>query len=416
MAPGTLEFEVRPSAFTYGGEALGRLPDGRAVFVPFAIPGERVLARVVEEKRGYVRAELVNILEPSPDRVIPRCIHFRVCGGCHYQHLPYRLQLDVKAAILRDQLERIGGIPAPPVEPTVPSPTEYNYRNNVQFHLTPDGKLGYQAAGSHAVIAIQECHLPEPPLNETWPLLDFESNPGLERVGLRLGAGEDILLSLEGADPVPPEMSIELPISAVYLNPGGTEVLAGDESLTMEVLGRPFRVSAGSFFQVNTALAEAMVNELLRSLPLSPATVLLDVYCGVGLFSAFMAPRVGRLIGVEISAAACDDFAANLDEFENVELYQGAAEEILPGLGARPDAVILDPPRAGVERRALDAVVGLAPASLAYISCDPSTLARDAKRLVTAGYRLTRSIPFDLFPQTFHIESVNFFEKIPVPE
>jgi len=376
----TQEFEVLLSALTYGGTALGRLADGRAVFVPFAIPGERVLARVVEEKRGYVRAALVKILEPSPDRILPRCTHFGVCGGCHYQHLPYRLQLEAKTAILRDQLERIGGIQPPPVKPAVPSPNEYYYRNNVQFHLTAEGKLGFQIAGSHTVFAIQECHLPEPPLNETWPLLDFETNPELERVGLRLGAGEDILLTLEGSDPVPPEMLIELPISVAYLSPDGIEVLAGDESLVMEVLGRPFRVSAGSFFQVNTPLAEAMVTELLRSLPLSPETTLLDIYCGVGLFSAFLAPRVGRLLGVEVSPWACEDFAANLDEFDNVDLYQGAAEDILPGIQARPEVVIVDPPRAGLERRALDAVVQLAPASLAYISCDPSTLARDASR------------------------------------
>ena len=236
----------------------GRLPDGRAVFVPYALPGELVRMRLVEEKRGHARAELVEVLRPSPDRITPRCAHFGVCGGCHYQHLDYARQVEVKTAIFREQLERMGGIVNPPLRPLVPAPEPWNYRNTVQFHLTPAGQVGYQRAGSHAVIAIQECHLPQPALNELWPQLAFEPGSGIERVELRQGAEDDLLIALESASE-PPELEVELPASVVYLGPNGALVMAGDDYLLIEVLGRPFRVSAGSFFQVNTAQAAAMV-------------------------------------------------------------------------------------------------------------------------------------------------------------
>lgn len=404
----TLDIDL--SVMVYGGEAMGRLPDGRAVFVPFALPGERVRVRLVEEKRGFARAELLEVLTSSPERIAPRCAHYTVCGGCHYQHLDYPAQLAVKSAVLRDQLVRIAGIAEPPVKPIVFAPDAWNYRNNIQFHLSPQGKVGYQGRGPGGVVEIHECHLPEEPLSQLWPQLDMEALPGLERISLRLGAEEDILLTLESTQPEAPEFSVDLPISAVFLGEAGPVVLAGDESVVMEVLGRPFRVSAESFFQVNTAQAQAMVKHLLEVLPLTPQTILLDVYCGVGLFSAFLAPRVAECIGVEVSPSACEDFAANLDEFENVSLYEGTAGDVLPGLEVQPD-VVVDPPRAGLEKPALDALLALKPAVLAYISCDPSTLARDARRLLAGGYHLEQVTPFDLFPQTYHIESISLFKR-----
>lgn len=405
-------YTVRLTAHTYGGEALGRLPDGRAVFVPFALPGETVRARLVEEKRGFARAELVEVSEAAPERVEARCIHFLECGGCHYQHMAYPAQLAAKAAILRDQLERIGKLVDPPVAPAVPCPQEYYYRNHVQFHITPEGQLGYHKARSSEVFAIRECHLPEAPLNEVWPRLEMEPGAGVERVSLRLGAGEDILLALESSEPLLPEFSVEeLPISVAHTGPEGTQVLAGSDHVIMEVLGRPFRVSAGSFFQVNTAMAEKMVAHLLERLPLEPNDTALDVYAGVGLFSAFLAGRVGRLVGVEESESACADYAANLDEFDNVELYQARAEEVLAGLDLAPRVMVVDPPRAGIERRAMDGILALRPERLAYVSCDPATLGRDARRLQAGGYRLVEATPFDLFPQTYHLESISFWVK-----
>ncbi len=413
---GTGTIDVSLSALAYGGEAIGRLEDGRTVFVPYALPGEKARVRLVEEKRSHARAELVEVLEPSPERIVPRCMHFGTCGGCHYQHMPYPSQLDAKTQILKDQLERIGRLNQPPVQQAVASPEAWNYRNHVEFHLTGDGRLGYHLGRSEEVFPIQECHLPEATLNAIWPQLDFEAMPEIERIGLRLGAGEDVQLILESRDPQLPEFSVEgLPISAVHLSPAGAQVLAGSHSVGIEVLGRTFQVSAGSFFQVNTRMAEAMVEHLLAGLAayqdLSPKTTLIDAYCGVGLFSAFLAGGVGRLIGIEASPSACEDFEVNLDEFDNVELYEAEAESVLARLEARPQIVLVDPPRAGLERQAMDGLLGLRPRLVAYVSCDPATLARDGKRLRAGGYTLQQITPFDLFPQTYHIESISFWTR-----
>ena len=404
--------EVELTGMAYGGDAIGRLADGRAVFVPFALAGEKVRVELVDQKRGHARARLLEVLKPAEGRIEPRCRHFGVCGGCHYQHIDYAHQLENKTNILKDQFLRIANINNAPVQRMVPAPEEWNYRNTIQFHLTPDGKLGYQAALSHHVVEISECHLPESELNETWPLLDFETIPGLERLELRQGIGGDILLTLESHDPQPPELLVELPLSVVYRGAGGTIVLAGDDATAIEVLGRSFRVSAGSFFQVNTTQAGVMVEYLLANLQLGKQDTLLDVYCGVGLFSAFLAPKVARCIGIEIEPSACEDFADNLDEYENVELYEGLAEEVLPGLNVQPKAVLVDPPRSGLDRKALDAIVAMRPELLAYVSCDPATLARDTGRLLAGGYRLEKATPFDLFPQTYHIESISLFRRV----
>ena len=405
---------VTPTSLVYGGEVMGRLPDGRAVFVPYALPGETVSVRLIEQKRGYARGELLKVLTPSQARIEPLCLHFGVCGGCHYQHMSIEDQLVAKTGILGEQLERIGGLVDPPVEPAVSSPNQTLYRNHVQFHLTADGKIGYHKARSDEVLPIWECHLPESPLNAIWPQLDFETLPVLERFALRLGIEDDVQLILESSDLHPPEINIQdLPVSVVHLSPGGSLVLGGSEAVWIEVLDRSFQVSAGSFFQVNTPMAAGMVAHLLEILPnyqsLKSDATLLDVYCGVGLFSAFLAPLVSRLVGIESSPAAASDFVANLDEFDHVELYEATAEEVLPNLDIAPDIVLLDPPRAGISRQAMDGLLGLASPLLVYISCDPATLARDAKRLTARGYRLEQITPFDLFPQTYHIESISFW-------
>ena len=414
----TETYELTLTTLTYGGEVLGRLPDSRAVFVPFGLPGEKVRVRLTEEKRGFARGEIIEILEASPERIKPRCKHFGQCGGCHYQHLSYESQLKYKADILRDQLTRIGKIQNPPVGQTVPSPDAWNYRNHVQFSLTQDGKLGFQAPNSNRVIQISECHLPESSINDFWPQLEFESETGIERVSVRVGMDDELMLMLESDSPDAPEFEIEAGISVAHVFDEHAVVIAGEDHITISVgadghppLQKTFRVSAPLFFQVNTAMAEKMVGHLLEKLPLSQSTIL-DVYCGAGLFSAFLAPKCKQLIGIESSESACEDFGINLDEFDNVELYEDFAENVLPTLNVKPDIVLVDPPRAGVEKEALDAIVKMNPKMIAYVSCDPSTLARDAARLIQQGYKLLEVTPFDLFPQTYHIESISIFEKI----
>jgi 23S rRNA (uracil1939-C5)-methyltransferase len=248
-------------------------------------------------------------------------------------------------------------------------------------------------------------------LNELWPNLEFDPGMVLKRISLRMGINDERMLVLESDNPELPELELETDLSVVHLTGGDTVVMTGDDSISISVRDRPFHVSAASFFQVNTGIAGKMVEHLMDHLPVSSKTTFLDVYCGVGLFSAFFAGRVGRLIGIEASPSACRDFAANLDEFENVELYEAPAEFVLPNLDITPDIAIVDPPRAGLEKRTLEALLAQGPPCIAYVSCDPSTLGRDAARLIAGGYRLIQVTPFDLFPQTYSIESISILEK-----
>ena len=399
--------DVTLTQAVYGGDCLARLEDGRALFVPFGLPGETVRVEIVEEKRAFARGRLLEVLKPAAERITPLCPHFSDCGGCHYQHMPYERQVTLKEDVVREQLQRIAGLTNPPVKPLIPSPSAWNYRNAVQFHLDGEGKLGFLAASSHRVVPIKECHLPEIGLDEVWRQFEFEPLPGLERVEFRMGSDGDALVVLESSSLDMPEVEVEMPVSLVHSSPFGDVVLSGQDTLPLTVLGRDFVVSATSFFQVNTAQAENMVTYLLNSLPLTPDTVLLDVYCGAGLFSAFIASRVKTCIGIELSPSACRDFVTNLDDFDNVSLYEGRAEDVLPGLEVKADVVIVDPPRAGLDGMALDALVALRPSVLAYVSCDPATLARDIKRLMKSGYQLQSVQPFDLFPQTFHVETIS---------
>jgi 23S rRNA (uracil1939-C5)-methyltransferase len=353
-----------------------------------------------------------EILSSSPDRIDPRCPHFSDCGGCHYQHLPYKNQLQLKRAVLIDQLQRVGRIDQPQVNEMVPSPSCWNYRNHVQFHMTGSGELGFMRHRTNVVVPIQECHLPEENINQIWPILDIELIPGLDRISLRSGEeGQDVLIVFESSDPHPIEFSVDLPLSAVHQGPAGDVILAGDDFTVIEVKDTPFVVSAGAFFQVNTLMAELMVDHLLEVLPLNTESVLLDIYCGVGLFSVFIAPLVKKVVGIESDPKAGEDFLYNLAGFDNVQLYDVSAESILPELKLSPNIIILDPPRTGISKSVMDSVVKLTPEVIAYVSCDPATLARDAGRLSAKGFYLKESTPFDMFPQTYHIESVNIFQR-----
>ena len=199
-------YEVTLEKLTYGGEAMGRLPDGRAVFVPFGLPGEMVCIQLTQQKQNFARGELVEVLKASPDRIDPKCKHFTQCGGCHYQNLSYENQLRAKTEILRDQLQRIGKIENPPVQPIVASPLEWNYRNNMQFHLTEEGKPGFINAKGNSVFPIEECHLPEASINTFWPELQFESRMNLERVSVRSGQDDELMLVLESNTEETPEI------------------------------------------------------------------------------------------------------------------------------------------------------------------------------------------------------------------
>ena len=411
------------TALSHAAEGIGR-HEGRAIFVPHALPGEIVRAEIVSEKKNFARARLLEIVTPAPERITPPCPHFPSppsamgergegvwgCGGCQLQHLAYPAQLAFKQQTVLEQFRRVGGFSAPPVRAVLPSPSPFHYRNHVQFSLTPQGALGFQASGSNTVIPIRECHLLNPALEELRQHLTIESAPELERLTLRANA-DDALIVFESESDAP-DLELDMPVAAALLRPNGASyTLAERDYLIETVRGRDFKISAGSFFQVNTAQAEALVELVLGALALTGHETVLDVYSGVGLFSAFIAPRAVRVIGIESFAPAVRDAVNNLDEFDNIELYEAAAEDVLPALEVTPDAVVLDPPRAGCAPAVLDALIACGANVIVYVSCDPATLARDAKRLCASGFALDWVQPVDMFPQTYHIECVARFSK-----
>lgn len=398
--------EVELTADSFGGDCVGRLPDGRTIFVPFGIVGEKVRVEVIEEKRNFARGKIAEILTPSPLRIHPSCPHFTICGGCHYQHLAYTDQLNLKQRIVINQLERIGKIVNPPVMKIVASPSEWNYRNTVQFHLSPAGKIGYQRAGRTSVVEITECHLPLESINALWPQLEFDPALEISRVSIRSGIEDELLLGMESKSHQTPEFEVDFPLSVVFMGAEGNVLLSGEDYSMMRVLEQDFRVSADAFFQVNIGTAEKMIAHIPESIAKHQFEHIVDAYCGVGLFSAFLAPHCKQLTGIELSESACNDYAVNLDAFDHVSLYMGAVEQVLPALDIKPDLVLLDPPRAGLDPRAMEGLIKAAPAQIIYISCDSATLARDLNRLLAAGYELESVTPFDLFPQTYHVECV----------
>ncbi len=406
---------VRIDKLVYGGDGLGRLPDGRAVFVSFTLPGEVVELQTVQEGKKFARGKLISILESSPARIQPRCRHFGTCGGCHYQHIAYDAQLQAKLSIMEDQLRRLGGFLTPPISGITASPDPWNYRNQMQFHPAPEGGLGFMDIESKSVVPIQECHLPTEGLNALWPQIDLGAETGLTRITLREDSFGELMLLLEGGDELGPELSLDLPISVCYLKPDGSSLtLAGQDQLTYQVFGRQLSLSPESFFQVNLGVAEKLVEYVLARLPQAPALNTLELYAGAGLFSLFLAEHCRELIAIETSPSACYDFANNLYDYDNVRLYEGPVEEVLPALiDDLPslDLVLLDPPRAGLHPKARESLEKLASEHIIYVSCDPSTLARDLKHLCAAGYKLEDLHLFDMFPQTYHMETVAILQR-----
>jgi 23S rRNA (uracil1939-C5)-methyltransferase len=399
------------TTIAHGGAALGR-HEGRVIFVPYGLPGETVRAKITEDKERYAFARLVEVLEPSSDRIAPPCPHFGPdgCGGCQWQHIDYQAQLRFKADIVADQLTRIGKIAGPTVRPAIPDPSGWAYRNHAQFHPAPGGVLGFQRASGQGVIAVDECLILHPLLSDLYATLDLDL-PGLLRLSLRAGTalGEQMVI-FEMEDDLPPALESDLPVSCVLLLSAGRHAnLIGRNHITEIVADRTYRISASSFFQVNTPQAAQLVRQVLEYLNLQGSETVLDAYCGVGLFTAHLAERAGLVVGVELAPTAVADLLENTTDLDNVEVIEGSIEAVLRDFDFPIDAAVVDPPRAGIDRFALDALVERRPARLAYVSCDPATLARDAKRLNAAGYRLVEVQPVDMFPQTYHIESVALF-------
>lgn len=405
-----MSIRLQLTGMAHGGEALGR-HEGKVIFVPYALPGEEVLVEIVQDKGRYARAQLLEVVQPSPDRVEPRCPHFGTCGGCQWQHMTYEAQLRFKERVLRDQLERIGGVSKPPVKPSLGAHNPWFYRNHVQFHLDEEGRLGFLAFRGWEVVPIEVCYIIHPLIEEVSRALDL-ALPQLKRVSIKVGTrtGQKLVI-LEMEEDLIPALEVDEPLSCVeFLCDGTLLTLVGDSHIVEEVRRRCFRISAASFFQVNTEQLERLIEVVRGYLAPKGHEVLLDAYCGVGTFGLSLAGEAGQVIGVEESDSALDDARFNAQEGENVEFIGGRVEDALPDL-VKVDLAILDPPRQGCGREAIAHLVRLAPAKIVYVSCDPATLARDIKRLREGGYHLVEVQPVDMFPQTYHIESVSLLER-----
>ena len=377
------------------GEAMG-CHDGRDVFVFGGIPGERVVAEVVDIRRRRLAARVVEVLEPSPHRVEPPCPYFGDCTGCQWQHISYRRQLEAKREKVVDALQRVGGFCDPPVAAVIPSNRQLNYRNHARFTVRAGGVLGFVNRASRRFVDIDRCMIMHGAINVCLSQLQgkcWETTQLSVRAGQQTG---DVLVQPQLFNP-----DISIP--------------TGQKSYADTVAGKTFQVSSPSFFQVNVEQAAQAVEVVRRGLRLTPDDVLLDAYTGVGAFAILLAPYVKKVVAVEESSAAVADCRANAAGVPNLEFVLGRAEEVLGSLDAQPDAVVLDPPRAGCQPRALEGLLQLAPSRVAYVSCDAETMARDLKPLCESVNTLSsRSFPLDMFPQTHHVECVAFLERSPV--
>ncbi len=401
---------VQIQTLVHEGYGLSRLPNGRVVFVPFTMPGETIEAKIIREKKNLAYAEPGDITAPHTSRTQPRCQHFGLCGGCHFQHIPYELQLQYKQQVFQETLLRIGGIRNSAAVKAVPSPDIWNYRNTMQFRLMPPGKLSFADWMNNGLFPVNECLLPMPLIDRAWQQIDF-NNCAIERVEFRQNQEEDLMIIFHGRADDLPVLETETTASIVHLDGHDQVVLAGEGYLLMRVCDFDFRVSAGSFFQTNFQITSALKKYVTELAMKYESRNVMDLYCGVGLFSAFLADKVEHITAVESSPIACEDFAVNLDSFDNLALYQGRVEQVLPFLDTKPDCVIVDPPRAGLHKRAAETLMKLSAPVIIYVSCNPATLARDAKIFTQSGYMLESTILLDMFPQTYHTESVNLFFK-----
>jgi 23S rRNA (uracil1939-C5)-methyltransferase len=404
--------QLKLETMAHGGEALGRY-EGKVVFVPQVVPGEVVRARIVEDRKRWARATLVDVVKLSPQRADPPCPFYGACGGCQWQHIAYEAQLAYKRQVVAEQLQRVGHLERPVVRQTVGMPEPWFYRNHTQFATSESGELGFRAAHSHEVVPVDECILLHPLLDELHAALDVEW-PELERVSLRAGirTGERmIILEIEGDQA--PELEAGLPVSCVLRTQDGIDYTLIGSGFYHEVLrGRAYRVSASSFFQVNTEATDVLLESVESYLDPQPDDVLLDAYCGVGTIGLSLLDAVGRVIGIEEHAAAVADARANAEDADHVTVLEGQAETLLPGLGERISKVVLDPPRQGCRPGVLHALAHLRPERIVYVSCDPVTLARDAVSLGESGYGLVEAVPIDVFPQTYHVETVSLWQPV----
>jgi 23S rRNA (uracil1939-C5)-methyltransferase len=451
--------DLKIEKLVYGGEGLGH-HNGSTVFVPFVLPEERVEAQPVEQKKKFVRAHLEKILEASAARIAPRCPYFAECGGCDYQHIPYKAQLGFKSEILRETLRRVGRVEwAGPI--AVHRSPEWGYRNRAQWKTrqlhesnrrgtalavpknadhsgvsTPEVAssqrlgIGYFRANSTTLCAVDECAILAPSLLNAFQAiceaLAQDSFPRelreIEAFTSEGAEGGDAKLLLTFSFAGFPSRAKELAEIIRSLLPQAESILLFDPARErMELFGpgyieptvgaAQFRVGHFSFFQVNRFLTEELVRTVAQVE--SGGRLALDLFAGVGLFSLPLAETFQRVIAVESNPAAARDLKTNARATPSVDVRDADVERFLEKFKETPDLIVLDPPRAGMPRQALDRLLRIAPERITYVSCEPPTLARDLAAMVAAKYEITELHLFDLFPQTFHMEAVTRLRQRP---
>ena len=366
------------------GEAMAT-HDGRDVFVFGGIPGETVAAEVVAIRRKYIAAQIVSVIQATPDRVDPPCSYFGQCTGCQWQHLSYQAQLDAKTAIVDDALRRVGNFHQPPVLDAIPSPKPLGYRNHARFNIwRSTGGLGFTHRERRRFVRVDRCLL-----------MNDRTNELLEQLQDR--CAETSALSIRASDATGDYL-----VQPTLKNPD-VPIPTGQKRYREAVNGREFQVASPSFFQVNVEQAGKLAELAIDALGLSGNETVIDAYAGVGAFSALLAPHAARVIGIEESTAAVADAEENVADLPNVEFITGKVEDVLPSLAVVPDAVILDPSRTGCQANVLETLLDLMPPRIAYVSCNPQTLARDLA-VLARRYRTESVQPVDMFPQTHHVE------------
>jgi 23S rRNA (uracil1939-C5)-methyltransferase len=426
-------------SLAYGGDSIARAEDGRCVFVPGGCPGDTVMAEITEDHAKYLRARIVEILEPSPERRKPPCPYFGECGGCQWQHVSHGAQVAAKRQSVVDALARIGGVSEPPVADVLIGGQGYGYRNRIELTADTDARgglvLGMAAFGTKRIVPIEKCLL-LPEKVRAYPkalagalrFLSRGGSLGLLRVAIRAASGtSDIEVDLWAEPgPFPRAAALTTLASAARFETltrvlvrgdvksrdiSNVEVLAGRGYLRERLGEFEFKISAPSFFQVNTKVAEAMTSLVVAECEADGSDRVLDVYAGVGTFSLPLSDVAGEVVALESYGPAVRDLRRNLESAgADVDIAPGDAERVLPELGLA-DVVVVDPPRVGLAEKVTDALAATGARRIVYVSCDPATLARDVKRLAATGYTLTRATPVDLFPQTYHVETVAVLDR-----
>lgn len=446
--------ELTIDELSNSGDGVGRWQD-RVVFVANAVPGDKLQVRLTRVKPTYGYGKCLEILESSPQRIRPACIVADKCGGCQWQAVTYAGQLQAKEQQVKSALKRIGGFETVPIQPILASPKPLEYRNKVTYPLARGTgglvKAGYYRRGTHQIVNLNQCPIQMGALDPLlvsakaaiqrrgWSLYNEKKHQGrLRHLGLRVGyhTGQTLLtLVTTGYLPDVKEQAEEwlaehpsLVGVCLNINPRETNRVFGEE--TRCVAGRPYleeiflglrlRIQPTTFFQVNTAQAEYLVQTVLDQLNFQGNETVIDTYCGIGTLSLPLAQRVARCVGIEVQAEAVAQARQNaaLNGLQNTDFFAGAVENLLLEISAQQsgpvDVVVLDPPRKGCDRTVLNALLEISPARIVYMSCNPATLARDLKILCQDSYCLQMVQPADFFPQTAHVECVALLERATV--